>query len=104
MKHLLIPVLFASAGLSAQKKAEKKAAPEMDSAKISKLNTKDFLPQKKEKKDLYKMPSAKPKEGTQYSSLKDKRTDNRDYKMLNSTPPEIPKKQEEVKLAPPAEK
>lgn len=86
MKLLLIPIIFVSVSISAQK-TEKK----LPSLRIDTLKTKSIelnQQNKKQPKNIYKILVAKPKDTAIYSCLKVKIKDNTDYKVLNATPSE----------------
>lgn len=80
MKILILPLLFFSVAVCAQKKEKEQPNPETDSL-IAKLA--DTINYKKNLTE-YKILVSKPENPSMYSSLKAKETDSTDYKILNS--------------------
>lgn len=86
MKLLLIPIIFVSVSISAQKAEKKIPSLRIDTLKMKSAGLNQQ--KKNQQKNIYKILVAKPKDTAIYSCLKFKIKDNTDYKVLNSTPPE----------------
>jgi hypothetical protein len=88
MKIVLIPFIFISVAVSAQKKEKIQPLLKTDTTKIYEYEDLIKIQKAEALKKSNQMPVVKPKGTSIYSGLKEPQKDNSKYKILNATSPE----------------